>query len=168
VTKVTQSSHGRSDPARKPTVRAAALILADARLLLVRQHRQAGSYWLLPGGGVRFGESVAEAVTRELAEELGLDIDAGDPVALVESISDDMNGYPKHVVHVIVSARLAGQAQSVRLGGDPAILEARFFTRQDVTSLTVAPPIGDFLDTCFEQPSGVRGRMPMTYLGVRW
>jgi ADP-ribose pyrophosphatase YjhB (NUDIX family) len=144
-------------------VRAAALIVTDRRLLLVRQRRQDRTYWLLPGGGVKFGESFAEALRRELLEELCLEIELGRPLALVEAISDDMVRYPKHVVHVIVQATLSDATAPVRLGEDPAVLEARYFTREDLHGLTVRPPITPFLEACCDA-------LPryMQYLGVVW
>jgi 8-oxo-dGTP diphosphatase len=144
-------------------VRAAALILTDRGLLLVRQRRLERTYWLLPGGGVRFGESIAEALRRELLEELRLDVEPGRPLALIEAISDDMAGYPKHVVHVIVEATLVDAAAAARLGGDAAVLEARFFTREALPGLTLRPPVAPFLDACFDA-------LPrqMDYLGVVW
>jgi len=39
---------------------------------------RAGGWWCLPGGGVEPGESHAEAVVREVQEELGLDVKAGE------------------------------------------------------------------------------------------
>ena len=144
-------------------MRAAALIVTDRRLLLVRQRRQDRTYWLLPGGGVKFGESFAEALRRELLEELCLEIELGRPLALVEAISDDMVRYPKHVVHVIVQATLSDATAPVRLGEDPAVLEARYFTREDLHGLTVRPPITPFLEACCDA-------LPryMQYLGVVW
>ena len=144
-------------------MRAAALIVTDRRLLLVRQRRQDRTYWLLPGGGVKFGESFAEALRRELLEELCLEIEPGRPLALVEAISDDMVRYPKHVVHVIVQATLSDATAPVRLGEDPAVLEARYFTREDLHGLTVRPPITPFLEACCDAlPRYIQ------YLGVVW
>lgn len=52
-------------------VRAVVLDPAD-RLLLVRFSDAMGSWWATPGGGVDPGESDAEALARELGEEVGL------------------------------------------------------------------------------------------------
>ena len=57
-------------------------------LLLV--HRTDNDLWALPGGGVDPGESVSQAVTREVKEETGLDVEA---VRLVGIYSD-----PRHVM----------------------------------------------------------------------
>ncbi len=161
LTKSSQTGVGGHGPG--PTVRAAALILTERGLLLVRQQRGGRDYWLLPGGGVRFGEAVSEALRRELLEELRLRIEPGRPLALAEAISDDMVIYAKHVVHVIVEATLTDAAAQAQLGGDAAVLEARFFTREELHSLALRPPIAPFLDACFDA-------LPqrMEYLGVVW
>lgn len=60
-------------------VRVFGLCRHDDRLLLVR-HRALlhdGSFWEMPGGGVEFGESLAEAVAREFLEETGLVVRVG-------------------------------------------------------------------------------------------
>jgi ADP-ribose pyrophosphatase YjhB (NUDIX family) len=143
-------------------VRAAALIIDDRGLLLVRQRRLERTYWLLPGGGVRFGESLADALRRELFEELALDVVPGRPIAVAEAISTDMAAYPKHVVHVVLEAR-AARSTAVGRPSDDAILEMRYVTRAEIADLTITPPIAPFLQSCFDAPP--RG---MTYLGIVW
>jgi acetyl-CoA carboxylase carboxyl transferase subunit beta len=63
-----------------PTVLAAGAVVRDAagRLLLVqRGHDPEAGRWTLPGGRVEPGESPAQAVVREVAEETGLEVTAG-------------------------------------------------------------------------------------------
>lgn len=163
MTEITKSSHKRGDPSDRPTIRAGALIIRDGSLLLVRQQRDGQSYWLLPGGGVRFGESLGDALKRELWEELRLRVVPGRPLALAEAISTDMAEYPKHVVHVIVAAHVAGGSDRPRLGDDQAVLEAGYHTPEALQELNVRPPIVDFLRACI---SGLPD--DMVYLGRHW
>jgi len=58
-----------------------ALVERTGELLLVRQDGQ----WMLPGGEVERGESHAEALVRELAEETGIDVEPGPLRAVVEN-----------------------------------------------------------------------------------
>jgi ADP-ribose pyrophosphatase YjhB (NUDIX family) len=54
--------------------RAQCIVHRGNALLLVRHRRKPGdSYWCLPGGGVRAGETPAEAAIRELKEECCVD-----------------------------------------------------------------------------------------------
>lgn len=65
-----------------PTYTAGAVCVLEHEgkvLFLWQPHRQG---WSLPGGLLDRGEEPAEAVRREVAEEIGLDIDPGDPVGV--------------------------------------------------------------------------------------
>jgi ADP-ribose pyrophosphatase YjhB (NUDIX family) len=54
------------------------------RVLLVSTKRGAPGYLVPPGGGLEAGESIAEAAVREVAEESGLAVEAGELVAYRE------------------------------------------------------------------------------------
>lgn len=57
--------------------------IAGGKVLLCRPRN--GSYSYLPGGHIEFGETGAEALAREVKEELGLDATVGELVGVDES-----------------------------------------------------------------------------------
>jgi 8-oxo-dGTP pyrophosphatase MutT (NUDIX family) len=64
-----------------------AAIVRDGQLLLVQCTLPSEPpFWTLPGGGREAGESDAEAVAREVREELGIDVDVGH---LIDDVAAD-------------------------------------------------------------------------------
>jgi len=81
----------------------AAVIFAEGRVLL--QRRDDTGRWGLPGGGVEPGESVRQALIREVREETGLEVE---PLRLIGVYSDPLHHqivtYPGgNVVHYVSS-----------------------------------------------------------------
>ncbi len=74
----------------RPEVCVGAVVVADEQLLMVRRGRgPAQGLWSVPGGRVERGETLAEAVVRELREETGISGVCGELIGWVERISDD-------------------------------------------------------------------------------
>ena len=60
----------------RPQIAVSAAIFRDGKVLLTRRARSpAKGFYSLPGGRVEFGESLHQALAREIDEETGLDID---------------------------------------------------------------------------------------------
>ena len=77
----------------RPIVGVAAVVIEDDRVALVRRGRPpAYGEWSLPGGAVEPGESLEEAVVREVAEEIGLKVEVVEVAAVLERIFWDQEG----------------------------------------------------------------------------
>src|SRR5438046_9044026 len=95
----------------EPRIRVSAVLRWEDRVLLCRHEKSGrGEYWLLPGGGVNGGESLVEALRRELEEEVGIgeELTFEGPVAVVDSIAQRPTCRGRHVVHHIVAASRPG------------------------------------------------------------
>ena len=104
----------------EPRVRVSLLLRWQDRVLLCRQEKPGKEYWLLPGGGVEAGETLEEALHRELGEELGLwdTLQVEGPIAVAESIAPDWRPGDKHVVHVIFGADLSNRSlEDIEIAG---------------------------------------------------
>ena len=67
---------GETSAPQRPQLAVSAAIFRDGKVLLVRRARSPGKgFYSLPGGRVEFGESLHQALSREVDEETGLKID---------------------------------------------------------------------------------------------
>ena len=65
-----------TDPPTRPQLAVSAVIFRDGKVLLVRRARSPSKgFYSLPGGRVEFGETLHQALAREVDEETGLRID---------------------------------------------------------------------------------------------
>jgi 8-oxo-dGTP diphosphatase len=108
---MSNSEHSRTYPTR-PYLAVSAAIFRDGRVLIVRRARPpAHGLHSLPGGGVELGETLEEAVIREVREETGLAIAPLAPVGFRQAIARDTAGrVERHFVILPFAARwVAGE-----------------------------------------------------------
>src|SRR5665647_1955839 len=92
---------------QRPILAVSAAILRDDKLLVVRRARHpAINLYTLPGGGVEVGETLAQAVAREVREETALEIE---PVGLAGHreviVRDGQDRVERHFVILCFAAR---------------------------------------------------------------
>jgi 8-oxo-dGTP diphosphatase len=145
----------------EPRIRVSALLRWGEGILLCRHDKRGRDVWLLPGGGVHSGETLVDALRREIAEEVGIEAPPLEgPIALVDSIAPGRSLTTKHVVHIIFAGRVEGSLESVS-STDEAVRGHRLFALDELTGVVLHPPIQRFLQ---RWQSGD----PAVYLGALW
>ena len=147
----------------EPRIRVSAILRWKGRVLLCRHEKPGKEYWLLPGGGVNSGESLVDALYRELSEEVGIDdeVPLEGPVAIVDSIAPERSYAKKHVVHIIFAGDLGERSLEAVTSQDAAVRGHRLFSIRELNEVPLHPPIQRFLTRW--QPGD-----PAVYLGALW
>jgi ADP-ribose pyrophosphatase YjhB (NUDIX family) len=73
-------------------------VLWDGHRVLVCRNRKHG-HCFLPGGHVEFGERAADALEREMREEIGVDLVAGDFIGATEGWFEQIDKHGKSTRH---------------------------------------------------------------------
>ncbi|MGL4368242.1 MAG: NUDIX domain-containing protein [Spirochaetota bacterium] len=138
-------------------IRVAGMVIREGKILLIAHNKNNRKYWLVPGGGADFGETAADALVREMKEELSIDVVPGDLIFSSDSISPDGD---RHVFNLYFSCEMTGGAFS--LGDDPRLCDFGFFSAEDLEGLTLFPP-------CAKQLTDyLRGISQPVYQGAAW
>jgi 8-oxo-dGTP diphosphatase len=147
----------------EPRIRVSAILRREDRILLCRHEKGGNEYWLLPGGGVNSGESLVDALHRELNEEVGIrdELPVEGPVAIVDSIAPQRSFAAKHVVHIIFAGDLGERSLEAVSSQDAAVRGHRLFWVGDLDEIVLHPPIQRFLTRW-------RPGDPVVYLGPLW
>src|SRR6266508_5928558 len=89
----------------------AAIITDSSGRVLLCQQNQGHRLWGLPGGKIRDAESPMHAVTRDVREETGLEIQVADLVGIYHLTGDGCGeGLPDVLVHVFRAQIVSGEA----------------------------------------------------------
>lgn len=125
-------------PLRYPQVCVGAVAVDAEQLLLVRRATEPGAgAWSLPGGRVEMGETLADAVVRELREETGLEAMCDELVGWVERI-----GVGYHFVIFDFSVTVLDRSAPV--AGDDAAAVA-WINLAEVSDVELVDGLAEFL-----------------------
>ncbi len=120
-----------------PRVAVGALVVHQNKVLLIlRGEAPAKGMWAVPGGSVNIGETLQAAAEREVLEETGLQIKAGEVIYSFEKIQHDKAGQVQyHYVILDLEAEPLDPAQPLTPADDA--IEAGWFTLADLDRLNL-------------------------------
>jgi 8-oxo-dGTP diphosphatase len=110
------------------------LVVRDGKVLLIRRGKQPFlDHWSLPGGGVEPGETLREAVKREVREETGLEVEVGRVAGYREGLEP--------VYHVVIAFHVDVVGGELCAGDDAA--ECEFVDPNELYRRHVTPGLED-------------------------
>jgi ADP-ribose pyrophosphatase YjhB (NUDIX family) len=80
-----------------------------------RDAKRAETYYRPPGGGIEFGERAAEALRREMREEVRLEIAEPSLIGVLEN-TFELEGVPKHEIVFVLASRFVDEGAYQREG----------------------------------------------------
>jgi 8-oxo-dGTP diphosphatase len=124
---------------QRPEVAVGAVAVLDDCLLVIRRgHGPGAGEWSVPGGRVEAGETLHEAIVREVWEETGIEVVVDRFLGWVERLGDDH--------HFVILDFVVGllDPYAVPVAGDDAA-EAAWVPCHEVSELNLVGGLYDFL-----------------------
>jgi len=133
----------------RPFLAVSAAIIRDGRVLVARRARgPAYGTWTMPGGVVEAGETMIEALIREIAEETAMVVE---PVALAGYrdvvVRDDDKRVSRHFVIMCFATRwISGEPQL-----NEELAEARWLKPEELSGLKTTEGLAEIVAAAFER-----------------
>jgi 8-oxo-dGTP diphosphatase len=130
----------------RPIVGVLAVVMRGDRVLVVRRaNPPMPGRWGFPGGVLELGETVAQGAMRELAEEAGVEAEAGGPLTVIDTIDRDPEGRVRY--HYTLVAVVGHWRSGEGVAGDDAD-EVAWLTRAEIVAqnLPTAPALLPLID----------------------
>ena len=111
---------------------AKALVINDGKMLAIKIKDSDGEFYIMPGGGQDTDESLADCVCREVREEVGIQIECGELLFVIEGI----HGERFHRVDLVFNCKYIDCIKDAVLCGDTNQIG---FDWLDISTLNVQP-----------------------------
>ncbi|MDQ7826275.1 MAG: NUDIX hydrolase [Candidatus Eremiobacteraeota bacterium] len=144
-------------------IRIGVIILSGSKVLLIEHQKEGRTYWLIPGGGLRYGEEIDDCARREIKEETNLDIEMGKFLFLSESIAPDGS---RHIVNLFFLGR--ARSGTLRVGEEMRLKSLAFHYIDDLDTIDLHPPLGALLKQMLNEGHVERTEKREQFIGNLW
>lgn len=121
---------------KEPRIRVSGILIKDEKILFVKHRKNKEEYYLLPGGGVDFGESFESALKREFMEEVNLEVEVKNLAFVSEGI--DPKG-EKHIISMVfVVDYVSGE---VKIPEEERIIACEYLDIKELEKYRIYPNI---------------------------
>src|ERR1700733_1749376 len=132
-----------------PLVGVGAIIIERDQVVLVKRGRAPLlGEWSIPGGMLEVGETLREAAVREVLEETGLQVEAGELLGVFDRIVKDSE--QRTLYHYVLIDFLCR-----RISGEPVAAydaaEARWFKRDEISEIALAEDTARVINLGFDK-----------------
>ena len=118
---------------KQPIAAVGAIIKNHSHILLIRRkYEPSKGKWSIPGGLVELGETIREAIKREVEEEVDLKIEIEGILDVVDNIKYDERDKVKY--HYIITDFIA-KSLTKEVKGSAEVIEVRWFKPTDLENL---------------------------------
>jgi 8-oxo-dGTP diphosphatase len=150
---MSDAANARTYPTR-PFLAVSAAIFRDGRVLIVRRARPpAHGLYTLPGGGVELGETLEEAVIREVREETALEVEPIELAGFRQAIARDGGGrVERHFVILPFAARWISGEVSL----NEELAEAHWLAPDELAGLKTTEGLATIVAAAAERIAAIR------------
>jgi mutator protein MutT len=142
-----------------PIVGVGAVVIRDQKVLLIKRDKEPlAGRWIVPGGAVELGETLTDAVVREVEEETGLRVRPRRVVLVFDRI--ERSGAAVQYHYVIVDYLCDLEGGSLRAGSDAR--DAAWVTAEDLALYDVPPEGRELILRVFREEGLREGAPPAT------
>ncbi len=123
--------------AEKIDVRPATIVIKKDKVLAIKSKYGKEEFYLFPGGGVEFGETLRDAAIRETLEETGYKVEIIKPVYINEYI--DAKNKSRRVINLFFFAKLRGKRKNKIKNDGGKIKQIEWISIDKVKKINIKP-----------------------------
>lgn len=131
-----------------PQVGVGGVVIHEGKVLLIRRGKPPLlGRWIIPGGTLELGETLEQALVREMQEETGLRVRAGELLTVFDRIERDATGVRYHYVIVDYLCEVVGG--TLQAGSDA--LDAAFVAPEELARFDLPEKALEVVRDAFER-----------------